>query len=236
MMTRRMAAWAALFVAGTLLVMTGLLAVRKSWSQDLPVVDVAIVLAIDVSGSISEENWKFQRDGIAEVIGSPAFAAAITSGQIGRVAIAVMQWGTMPRVALSWRVVQTAAEARDLAGAVAVLRRLESGGTCMGAAIKGATAELGVWEDLAVRRVIDVSGDGASNCGLEVAAPRLVAIELGITINGLPIVTASEPKVDQWYAENVIGGPGHFMVVAEGYRDFAEAFAKKMTTEIAARP
>lgn len=209
---------------------------RMARAETLRPVDLALVLAVDVSGSITDASWRLQRDGIADALASDGFAHSIAAGQIGRVAVAVLQWGTMARIALAWRIVETPAEARALAEAIRRLEREESGGTCMGAAVRAAHQALAAWAEHASRRVIDVSGDGASNCGIEVAPPRAAALADGITLNGLPIVTAAEPLVDRWYEDNVIGGPGAFLVVAEGYASFAEAFRKKLTIETAGLP
>ena len=197
-------------------------------------VDVALVLALDVSGSISDDAWKTQREGIASAVGSDQFAQAVRRGQIGRVAIAVVQWGTAPRMVIGWRVVENPNEIQALAHDMRAMQRAESGGTCMGTMLKMITDELRPWDDYASRRIVDVSGDGASNCGLDLPGMRSAALKEGITINGLPIVTPIEPKVADWYGDNVIGGPGAFTVVADGNGGFAEAFLRKLTVEIAA--
>ena len=216
------------------LALIALLSATAAVAEERKPVDVALVLALDVSGSVTEDGWRIQRDGVASAIGSDQFAQAVRRGQIGRVAIAVVQWGTMPRLAIGWRVVETSGETRALADEMRGMRRAESGGTCMGTALKTITAELVAWEDLATRRIIDVSGDGASNCGLDLAVMRAATLKAGITINGLPIVTPVEPKIAEWYADNVIGGPGAFTVVAKGNHGFAEAFLRKLTVEVAA--
>lgn len=209
-----------------------LLAMSASAGERQPV-DVALVLALDVSGSVSEDGWKIQREGIASAVGSDQFAQAVRRGQIGRIAIAVVQWGTAPRMVIGWRVVETSSETQALAREMRTMRRAESGGTCMGTMLKMITAELQAWDDYATRRVVDVSGDGASNCGIDLPAMRAAALKEGITINGLPIVTPVEPKVAEWYANYVIGGPGAFTVIADGNQNFAEAFLRKLTVEIA---
>ena len=83
------------------------------------------------------------------------------------------------------------------------------------------------------RRVIDVSGDGANNRGRLVNLARDDAVAADIVINGLPIL-ALEPDLDQYYQDNVIGGPGAFVVAAKTYETFADAILKKLITEIAA--
>jgi hypothetical protein len=85
------------------------------------------------------------------------------------------------------------------------------------------------------RRVIDVSGDGANNSGRPPADARDDAVAAGVVINGLPILNI-EPDLDVHYREQVIGGPGSFMVAIETYDQFAEAIVRKLVTEIAANP
>ncbi len=209
------------------------LAARIARATEMKPVDLALVLAADVSGSIADQHWRLQRDGIADAIGSDAFAQSLAAGQIGRVAISFHQWGTTSRVAVGWRVLESAADARAFAEEIRAIPRLEAGGTHMGQAVKAAREALAAWVDHAARRVVDVSGDGASNGGIDLAPERALALAEGITLNGLPIVTETEPKVADWYAENLIGGPGAFLVVAESYAAFAEAFRKKLTIEVA---
>lgn len=209
------------------------LSATSAFAGERQPVDVALVLALDVSGSISDDAWKTQREGMASALASDQFAQAVRRGQIGRVAIAVVQWGTAPRMIIGWRVVESASEIGALAHDMRAMQRAESGGTCMGTMLKMITAELKPWDDYASRRIVDVSGDGASNCGMDLAESRTAALKEGITINGLPITTAIEPKVADWYADNVIGGPGAFTVVADGHKGFAEAFLRKLTVEIA---
>lgn len=196
-------------------------------------VDVALVLAVDVSGSISDNSWRLQRDGIADAIGSPRFAQSVTGGALGRIAIAVMQWGSDARLVLGWRTLMGGGDALALAAEIRGLSRVESGSTCMEKALAAAVVALAPWDALATRRVIDVSGDGHANCNGDVAGARTLALASGLTINGLPIITPTEPLIEDWYRSNVIGGPGAFIVPADGYPAFAEAFLKKLTNEIA---
>ena len=224
---------AAAFVLAVALSLIGLFAAAELRADDRRPVDVALVLAIDVSGSITDANWRLQRDGIAAALESGDFAAALGAGQIGRTAIAVVQWGGTARVVIPFRILTRPLDALHLAADLRALGRRESGGTCMAGAIQSSVDELEPWTDYATRRVIDVSGDGASNCGTDVGPARAAALAEGITINGLPIVTPAEPLVDRWYEDNVIGGPGHFLIAAVGYRQFEEAMRRKLTTEIA---
>ena len=103
-----------------------------------------------------------------------------------------------------------------------------------GGGIAAAERLLAIKPLVADRQVIDVSGDGRQNTGeLSAADARDAAASRRITLNGLPITSGDDPDVDGWYRANVIGGPGAFLVVANGYDAFAEAFRQKLTLEVA---
>jgi hypothetical protein len=112
-------------------------------------------------------------------------------------------------------------------------RQLFGGGTSISGAIDYAMQLFPASPYRGTRRVIDISGDGSNNSGRLVTLARDDAVNAGAGINGLPILTL-EPYLDRYYSDNVIGGPGAFMIAAESYEAFAEAILKKMITEIAA--
>jgi len=112
-------------------------------------------------------------------------------------------------------------------------RQLFGGGTSISGAIDYAATLFARSPFQASRRVIDISGDGANNRGRSVTLARDAALAAGIGINGLPIL-ALEPDLDRYYYENVIGGPGAFVIVAQNYDTFADAILKKLIAEIAA--
>jgi hypothetical protein len=197
--------------------------------------DVALVLAVDVSGSVSDERFLLQREGIAKALDSDAFAATLSSGAHGVIEIAVVEWAEEQAVIVPWTVLRNR---RDLAALAERLRRAPrswvhtrtdpSGGI---AAAERLFAELPLPPE---RRVIDLSGDGVQNAGeITTTEARDKAIARAITINGLPITSGDDPHVDDWYRANVVGGPGHFMIVADGFEAFADAFRQKLTTEVA---
>ena len=197
--------------------------------------DVALVLAVDVSGSVSEERFKLQRDGIAQALDSDAIAAAVSSGNHRAIEIAVVEWAEEQSVVVPWTVVRSRQEL------AAVAQRLRSTPrswvhtrTDPSGAIAAADALFPKAPLDPERRVIDVSGDGEQNAGeIATTEARDAAVARGITINGLPITSGDDPHVDDWYGANVVGGPGHFMVVADGFDAFADAFRRKLTIEIA---
>ncbi len=198
-------------------------------------VDVALVLAVDASGSVDRTRFELQRHGYAEALRNPRVLAAIRGGPVGAIAISMVQW-TGPDlhvVVLPWRRIEDAASATAVAEAIeAAPRKLFGGGTSLSGAIEESMRLLAAVPFEPTRRVIDISGDGANNRGEPPDDPRDVAVAKGIVINGLPIVSL-EPDLDDYYRAHVIGGPGAFVVVADSYQNFAAAIAQKMITEIA---
>lgn len=208
-------------------------------------VDVALVLAVDVSRSIDEDEARLQREGYRNAISDPVVVAAIRGGLIGAVAIAYVEWAGIEyqRTILPWRRIATAMEAQGWASALAEAPRSSLSWTSISGALRHSRALLAEcpWE--ATRQVIDVSGDGVNNSGPPADTERDLTLAAGITINGLPIVNdrptfGRMPPVplDDYYRENVIGGDGHFMIVAEDFESFGVAVKRKLIREIANRP
>jgi uncharacterized protein DUF1194 len=199
--------------------------------------DLALVLAVDVSSSIDSERYELQRRGYAEAFRSPEIIAAIRNGTRGAIAVTLMEWAGPgeQRSVIDWTVLHDEASARRFGSALAEAPRVTSGLTAIGDALAAATARLDACEHRADRRVIDVSGDGASNAGRRTDAARDGAIAAGITINGLPI-QSNEPDVEDFYRQNVIGGQGAFLIAAQGFDSFAGAILDKLLREIAAAP
>lgn len=198
-------------------------------------VDLQLVLAVDVSGSVSDERFKLQKQGYAEAFRNWRVLEAIRSGAAQAIAVTMTQWTGPSQQAqvVPWMVITD--EASMLAFAEAVertTRQLYGGGTSISGAIDHAMTLFPGAGAKGGRQVIDVSGDGANNRGRPAAEARDDAVRDGATINGLPIM-ALEPGLDQYYQSNVIGGPNAFMIVAETYETFAEAVLKKLVTEIA---
>lgn len=205
-------------------------------ASDAPGVDLALVLAVDVSGSVNEPRFALQRDGYAAAFRDPQVLSAIHSGPNDAIAVTVVQWTgpALQVVAVPWTRIADAASAEAFAAAIArAPRALFGGGTSISGAIDTGVALLFDSPFRAERRVIDVSGDGANNRGRPAAAARDDAVRAGIGINGLPILSL-EPDLDRYYEANVIGGPGAFVVAARTYEAFADAVRRKLILEIAA--
>lgn len=208
-------------------------------------VDLELALAVDVSGSIDAEEAQLQRDGYVAAFRDPQVIHAIESGMLGRIAVAYYEWAgfTHVRVIVGWTLVEDAATAHAFAAQLALEAPLTVRRTSISTAIEFAVP---FFEDNgfdAARHVVDVSGDGANNSGDLVNNARDRAVAAGVTINGLPIMNGRPgpfgwppiPDLDLYYEHCVIGGPGAFLVVANGFDEFAEAVRRKLILEIAGR-
>jgi len=205
-------------------------------------VDVLLVLAVDVSRSVDEEEARLQREGYREALSDPRVVDAIARGMIGAIGVAYVEWAGIEhqRLVLPWTRISTQQEADGWAMALAEAPRSSLSWTSISGAIDFSRRILAEAPFEATRRVIDVSGDGVNNSGRPTELARDEAVAEGITINGLPIVNDRPTfgrmppvPVDQYYAQNVIGGPGAFMIVAEDFTVFAEAVRRKLVREIA---
>jgi hypothetical protein len=198
-------------------------------------VAVAIVLAVDTSGSVSNDRFELQKQGYAAAFRNPQILNAIRSLDPQSIAVTMMQW-TGPLlhvVVVDWMLIKDQAGANAFAGAVEKApRQLFGGGTSISGAIDFSRLLLVQSAFRGARQVIDVSGDDANNRGRPAAPARDEAVHDGIVINGLPIL-AVEPGLDHYYYDNVIGGPGAFMIPAQNYETFADAILKKLISEIA---
>jgi hypothetical protein len=198
-------------------------------------VDLALVLAVDASGSVDQVRFELQKQGYVAAFRHPRVIGAITSGPTQSIAVIMMQWTgpALQVVAVPWTKVSDAASANALADKIAAApRALFGGGTSISGAIDTSMGLLFDNPYRTARRVIDVSGDGANNRGRPAAQARDEAVRAGVGINGLPIL-ALEPDLDRYYEQNVIGGPGAFMVAAKDFETFGEAILKKLIAEIA---
>jgi hypothetical protein len=198
-------------------------------------VALALVLAVDASGSVSNDRFELQKQGYAAAFRNRQVLNSIRSLATQSIAVTMMQW-TGPELhvqTVDWMVVNDEASVNSLADTIeATKRQLFGGGTSISGAIDYSRALLAASSFLGTRRVIDISGDGSNNRGRAVTLARDAALDDGISINGLPIL-ALEPGLDRYYYDNVIGGPGAFMVPAANYEAFADAILKKLITEIA---
>jgi Protein of unknown function (DUF1194) len=212
-------------------------------------VDLLLVLAADVSRSVTEPKFKLQREGAAAAITHPDVVRAITSGPNRRIAICFVEWATagQQNVVIDWTVIADNDSARSFGGKLVELPRSFSGSTSISHAIDFAVIQLERSPYKAERRVIDISGDGNNNSGRSVIDARDEALAKGITINALVILTplseSFRPEhtnppggLEKYFQDNVIGGFGAFTVVAESHESFGRALTKKLVAEIAGLP
>jgi hypothetical protein len=194
---------------------------------------LALVLAVDVSASVTADSYLLQRNGIERAFENPRLVSVI-SAVPGGIEALVLEWSDPERIAITvgWTRLADATGAADFAAAVRATTRSSEGLTAIGPALLAAAAAFDHMPEPAPRRVIDISGDGMANFGLPpiVARDRIVAA--GISINGLAILT-EEPWLEAYYRSNVIGGPGAFVLVARDFRSFADAMLRKLVQEVA---
>ena len=202
---------------------------------ELPHVDLALVLAIDVSRSITTDGHRLQLGGYAAAFRSRAVLDAISAGADGSIAVTVLEWANTPEPlqTIGWIQISDAASADAFAAALEALPYRPLKGTSIGSAVDFSHRLLDSAPFISARRVIDISGDGESMDPARLARARAAAIGDGVTINGLPIRTSSEPTLPKYYGDAVIGGPSAFLVIAEGFTNFDEAILRKLVIEIA---
>jgi len=194
---------------------------------------LALVLAVDVSASITADSYLLEHDGIARAFANPRLVDAISASP-GGIEVLVLEWSDPDKIAVTvdWTRVADAPSAAAFAAAVRATRRSSDGLTAIGPALLAAEAAFDRLPEPAERRVIDLSGDGMANFGSPPpAAARDRIVAAGIAINGLAILT-DEPWLEDYYRDNLIGGPSAFVVAARTFESFADAMLRKLTQEI----
>lgn len=216
-------------------------------AQAVPV-DLELVLAVDVSGSIDPDEARQQREGYLSAIVDPAVIQAIRANFHGRIAIAYVEWASADyqRLVVDWMLVEDEKSAFAFVEQLGDAPPLSARWTSLSAVIDFAVPLFEGNGFAGDRRVIDVSGDGPNNRGRPVTLARDAALGQGVVINGLPILndrpqpfnlpTPNEMALDRYYAENVIGGPGSFVIPAQDFADFKSAILSKLIREIAGHP
>jgi len=205
-------------------------------------VDVELVLAVDVSYSMDLEELAIQREGYAQAVVSPDFLKALKTGPHGKVAVTYFEWAAAhdQKIIIPWRIVDGPESADAVAAEImkAPLRRASR--TSISGAINFGMQLLAENPYKGLRRVIDISGDGPNNNGEPVLIARDAALEKGVTINGLPVMvkqasyaTMDIEKLDLYYEDCVIGGPGSFVIPIKEKAKFKEAIRTKLILEVA---
>ncbi|WP_203071199.1 DUF1194 domain-containing protein [Falsiroseomonas ponticola] len=205
-------------------------------------VDVALVLAVDVSRSIDEDEARLQREGYRSAISDPKVVEAIRGGMLGSVALCYIEWAGIEyqRTVIPWTRIASQGDADGWANTLAQAPRASLSWTSISGAIEASRRAIGECPHEATRKVIDVSGDGVNNSGPPAELARDRAVAEGITINGLPILNdrptfgrAPPVPLDIYYRDSVIGGQGAFMIAAEDFEAFGNAVRRKLIREIA---
>jgi hypothetical protein len=224
-------------VVAPALLALGLVAPPPAMAQS-PVerVDVALVLAVDVSGSVDENRFVLQMEGIASAFEDREVQNTILSGQYGALLVTLVNWSQKPQIAVPWRVIASPADAMAFAADVRRAPRRAGDFTCMSLMMQVVGDKvLPLMPVPADRTVVDISGDGRDNCNPRTAVDSirdgLVADR--VTINGLPIKAGREADtIAPWYEQHVIGGAAAFLLPANGYEDFGRAIRQKFIIEI----
>ena len=209
-------------------------------AADAPV-DLQLVLAVDVSRSIDEVEAELQRRGYIEALTNDRVLDAILSGEHRRIALCYTEWaGThYQMVVIDWTLIDSALAARRFAEKLAEAPRESQSWTAVGAALAHAGQRFEKSGFAAKRKVIDISGDGRTNDGPPAELVRDTLVSQGVVINGLPVMMnrtnfgrPPDLMLGKYYEENVIGGPGSFMIVADNFDHFSRAVRTKLVREV----
>ncbi len=212
-------------------------------------VDLLLVLAADVSRSVDHAKFQLQREGYAAAISDKRVLDAISSGRNRRIAICFVEWSgaSAQQLVIDWTMIGDEASARKFGDQLLELRRSFAERTSISGGIDFSMTQFERSPFKSARRTIDISGDGTNNSGRDVAVARDDAVAKGVTINGLVILSdrpmAWNPEhtnppggLVNYFRDNVIGGPGAFVLAAENFELFGQAIIKKLIAEIAEAP
>jgi hypothetical protein len=232
-----------------LLILAGVMAVPGA-AAAAEQVDLLLVLAADVSRSVDSAKFQLQREGYAAAVSDPRVLDAIRSGRNGRVGLTFVEWSGVDsqRVLIDWTSIGDTESAKGFGDRLLEVPRSFADHTSISGAIEFAMGQFARAPYESTRRTIDISGDGTNNAGRDVTLARDEALTQGVTINGLVILseTPFSPRpqwipdhtnppggLEKYYRNNVIGGPGAFVLVAENFNSFGQAIVKKMIAEVA---
>jgi hypothetical protein len=209
-------------------------------------VDLLLVLSSDVSRSVDHPKFLLQREGYAAAISDPQVLDAIKSGPNQKIAVCFVEWSGFgaQKLVIGWTKIDGAATARKFGDQLLEFPRSFADRTSISGGIEFSNAQFANAPFEAPRRTIDVSGDGTNNAGRDVRVARDEVVAKGVVINGLVILsdrpvpwnaehTNPPGGLEKYYQDNVIGGPGAFVLVAENFQSFGRAIVKKLIAEIA---
>jgi Ca-activated chloride channel family protein len=207
-----------------------LLSPHDTRSRAVDHVELAMVLAVDGSASVTYDEFGLIAGGMAAALRDPAVAAGLT----GKCILSLLLWSGSGQqdVITGWTPIATAADLTAFADDVDNMpRTVKAGNTAVGEALLAALTLLGRVPATPRRNIVNVIGDGRSNDGIAPGPIRDRMAAADITINGLCILH-EEPDLLTSYTNEVIGGPGAFAVICREYKDFAEAMRQKLAREI----
>jgi Protein of unknown function (DUF1194) len=216
-----------------------------AFAQPKEKVDVALVLAVDISYSMDLDEQRLQREGYYEALLSSEVQKAVASGLHGRIAISYIEWAGVDqtRVVLGWRIIDGITSAQQFVRDLKAIPPLRARRTSISAGLEKSMEMLAALPYSAEKQVIDVSGDGANNDGKFVENVRDEVVRKGISINGLPIMVKAPnagwmdiDNLDEYYSDCVIGGAGSFMIPIKTKDDFLTATKRKMILELSYVP
>jgi len=217
----------------------------KALAGARPSVDIEIVLAVDASGSVDRHELKLQLDGIAAAFRDPQIIQAISAGPLQRIYVSALIWSdaSYQKHPTDWFLIDTAQSGEEFAAEVekmatqhGALTAIGGGGTGLGSGLEYA---LGMLEEnglTATRKIVDISGDGRESKPWQdgmtmLPKARLIAGQLGVTVNGLAI-QIDVPDLADYYRDNVLVGAGSFVLPATDFHDYARAIKKKLLREL----
>jgi hypothetical protein len=208
-------------------------------------VDLELILAVDVSGSVDIDESKLLKQGHAKALRDPQVIQAIKGGMLGKIAVTYVAWAGFGHIEtiIGWRVIKDKASAHAFADLIEKSQYSAWPRTAISDMILASIPMFKNNQYEGLRRVLDLAGDGANNIGMPVNMARDRAVADGIIINGIPILSGysdgfqyrTVQYLDTYFEKCVIGGQGSFVVVANGFEDFARAIKRKMILEIAGR-
>lgn len=202
-------------------------------ANNKPVVDVAIIFATDVSGSINEDRFRLQVEGLAQAIEDPDIINAMLRGYNKQVALAYVQWSDLlEQKTTGWFIIKSQEDAKNFANMIRNTPRAFSAGTNIEGAMRYSEFMFSIAEFEPERKIIDISGDGKGGNVENMLLIRERLRRQGFQINGLAILN-DEPDILQWYNDHVRTGPGSFTILAKDFGDFAPAIRRKIITELA---
>ena len=219
------------------------LAANATAQDDRIDVDVELVLAVDISYSVDEEEAHRQREGYVAALAHEDVIRSIQGGPLGRIAVTYVEWADagFQRAAADWTVIASEEDALGFAARVADAPFERGHYTAIGSAIADGARRIDENDYTAPRLIIDISGDGPQNQGLPLESAHALADRSGIVVNGLPVISASagrwvrpvEVNLEGYFRENVITGPGAFVLPARAEDEFRVAILRKLVLEIA---